>query len=171
MSKNIGGIENEASDESKDATSESAAARVEAWASTWRIRQFQQIGGHAVTVWRELRRVKGESIPHALNDLLKAWRAAQKTKDKLANFADYIEAQGGLNTPMRDSRLKLDDDYIMQQGRYGETAARVIKGVRERWGLGRVANDREKWSRVKKRTKTGNQKRKKPCGWRLKKTT
>lgn len=146
VAKNIGGIEDEQSDEGSE-SSKSAAARVEAWAATWRIRQFQQIGGHAVSVWRELRRV-GEEVAEKVPSIFGAWLAAQKKEQQKASFAQFVESMGGLDMPPRESKLKLDDDYITKRGRYGETVARVVRGVRERWGLARVVNNREKWVRV-----------------------
>jgi hypothetical protein len=61
VAKNIDGF-NVGPDYEAGGNSETTAHRVDAWASTHRIRQFQQVGGARVGVWRELRRVEASGV-------------------------------------------------------------------------------------------------------------
>lgn len=126
------GIDGEKSDEG-DISSEAGAGRVEAWAATWRIRQFQQVGGHSVTVWRELRRVDENAV---LPKFYEVWKSAQKIADKRADYAAFIESMGGLDTRPKDAVFRVDYDFINGRGKYGETIIKKVLGVAGSWVYG-----------------------------------
>lgn len=119
ISKNIDGyaMDGEVDDETGENMKDMAKA-VSAWASRWRIRQFQQIGGAPVTVWRELRRLGDKTLEHKLMDAVLA-------SADVGDWAAYTQAQGGPLVKRCDLIVRLMYEITECGNEYAEDVQRV----------------------------------------------
>jgi hypothetical protein len=165
VAKNIDGFEVGNDYEAENTDAKETCARVAAWASAHGIRQFQQIGGPPVSVWRELRRIRSEVINSA------AIEAARKAADA-GEWANFVGALGGVGVG-KSGRVSLYREHTGELNRFDEMRGPQIAGVQSVsssevrtapfQGVNEGSTPSTLAIRVRTREKVWRIERKKPC--------
>lgn len=142
IAKNIDGagdVGDQISHESGKPVSEDCE-RVTAWARLHGIRQFQQIGGPCVGLWRELRRVREPCDCPPLEALR---LATDETETSEPSWSQLIHELGGIANSVQASRALLDHAEprcvdrqgrkVLRLTRWGELPAPMVIGLRIIW--------------------------------------
>ena len=139
VSKNIDGfsLANEFDAETGEKLTQ-AVNPVKAWASTWRIRQFQFQKSPSITIWRELRRVREEVQGNA--DLEQVRQAADQ-----GDFKTFVNLMGGFGIG-RDARFKPAYQHTEYGNQYAEFT-KTLKGVEDTLGLCTLVTRVHTWSK------------------------
>lgn len=169
IAKNIDGKNNAGESLGVDFESEelldmaTTAERVDAWASIHGTRQFQQIGGVPVTIWRELRRI----VPTDDDGVL---MLAQRAADR-GDWAEFVRLLGGEVVKREDIPLGLYKEEAAEGvvNEYGEVPAPFTMGVYEKdtgevqisrvhtWEVKKIGGSAAAWTRVNNCTEIKNE--------------